>query len=287
MTTTFVSPRRLITVVVLTSCQWAIPLVRAVDIGPGHLDTLVITDNQDYRVLLGTEIVPPTVHNVASGDGDVQGTTAILITGTGTVQFEGGEFTEGKAETNVSVYDPHGGDALQATAGTRIVIHDGVFTGGEGFANRPYGGSSDILGGAWALNLSGSNVTILGGHFIGGIGHALPDRSLQEQSILLNRSFLEVRGGAFDGAIAFGRDSSMTVYGHDFALLNGSAFFRKTLTGMYANGQPFNIELRLELGFVTSVGPDSFTITVLPEPGAMALTLIGTALAHDLRRRRR
>lgn len=277
------------TLTVLSSCLLAVMphLGRGATIGPGHFDTLYRSDVQDYDVVDNTEVIPPKA-TVPSGSGQVHGTDASRLTGTGVVRFFDVDVRGGAATTTEVIFTPTGGKALDVGPNVQLELNPGgSFIGGTATSNSM--AQSPIAG--MGVRLSGTKAVINGAHIEGGLGRAIGNPNLP---IERRNTALLVRGGAIVevfkadivGDLAFGGSGTLKFYGSDFAYSNlfGAVY---SISGKYIDETPFSLTLR-SAPPEFAVTPTMMTISVvIPELSTMAMGVAMAAALLPLRRFRR
>jgi hypothetical protein len=251
--------------------MWPEASLALVAVGPGTYPYLYVTDNSDYRVLAGTQIV--TLSQSGPPSTFVVPIDAIEFRGGGHIQIDGGFFQGGDATylgANGTLNTAAGADALHLRQSTGEV-HSGAFIGGNARSTSWLG---NVEGGS-GLILVESDVTIFGGSFTGGsteqakAGGGL--RQLQEPAaIAYDGSAITLHGGVFDGAISLVRLSRLTIFGTELNYAN------HIFSGRYADGTPFMHDIALSGAYYLETGPGRLTLvqdTLVPEPPAMAFVL--------------
>ena len=231
-------------------------------IGPGPQSLLYVTQDVDYHILDGTEIVSPS--QTGPPDNSVVVTDAIEFRGGGHIRIDGGYFRGGDAS-----YTANNGEVATVAAGASLhlrqssgEVYAGTFIGGEATSMSQRGGTR----GGGGLVLAESYIAIYGGYFEGGIStepvlFGSGNVSVQEPAITAySGSTIFMYGGHTNGDIELLPGATLNVYGADL-LYDGS-----TLSGRYINGDSFSHSVS-QLGGVVSLH------FVVPEPSGGAITL--------------
>lgn len=220
----------------------------------------------------------------------VQTGTKVNISG-GTI----GDYFEANVDSVVNLFGGTVGNRFNANSGSVVNIYDGnvghSFEANRGSQVNFYGGQ---VVGFFSANAD-SLVTVNGGN----LGFIFTARQGSEVNInggifgMLSASSLSlvnVRGGRFDDGFTASSDSEVNLFGKEFSL-NGIPLDSLTpgqavtitdrdvtLSGVLADGSPFSFDLNP----MSSSSEDYFhigstlTITLVPEPTAIMLLLLGT-----------
>ncbi len=245
-------------------------------IGPGSHSLIYETNNVDYHILDGTQILSPSLTGPPSTF--VVVTDAMEFRGGGNTQIDGGYFKGGNATYSGTdnAATAAGGNALHLRQSTGE-IYGGTFLGGDATSSV-----SGITSAGNGLYLYQSDLVIYGGHFEGGtltypyLGgpHVLKAQGAEVAA----GSLLELHGGEFVGDLQIDSGASLWVFGTDLSYVG------TTLSGKYADGTPFSENVPRIGGTVL------FNPVVTPEPSVLVLVSSGTVILASgryIRRRRR
>ncbi len=236
--------------------------VGPVVIGPGPHSLLYVTQDIDYHVLDGTEIISPS--RTGPPEDFVVVTDAIEFRGGGHIRIDGGYFRGGDAS-----YTGNNGDLATVSAGEALHLRQ---SSGEIYGGTFIGGESRSTTWLWSttggdgLVLVESDITIYDGYFEGGIStepeypgsgyviHQAPGIIAYSGSTVL------MHGGQVNGDILIQGGATLSVFGFDLQY-EGSL-----LSGRYTDGTSFTHTVP-RLGGVVLLN------TTVPEPSSGALFL--------------